>query len=212
MVVLNQWQYFSFCAWWSTVCMACLWLCSVLVSMLCRCIVASACYVWPYSGTNLRCVVMIYLAWEGLVRCNNFSIVMLLSSCPYSVLVMLGGLDGLCCWVLHSGIDLICVVGILLSWEVFVHFNCLPSLCCLPLSRCHVGAALLACWPLSWDASFRHWFAVCGWLCVVFGSVVHSGCSCIVVPLSSYYCAILVMLVAAVVVILGSHVNHCEQM
>ena len=51
-----------------------------------------------------------------------------------------------------------------------------------------------------------------GWHFVVLGSVLHSGCSCTVVPFSSYYCSILVMLVVAVVVILGSQVNHCVQM
>ena len=71
----------------------------MLVSVLCRCITASMSCVGSYfSGTNLLCVVGILFSWAIFLHCNLFTIVMLLSSCHYIILVML-------CSSLASAID-----------------------------------------------------------------------------------------------------------
>ena len=52
--------------------------------------------------------------------------VVVLSSYPYTILVMRSGLAGFCCGVLHSGTDLLCVLALLLFCAMFLHFNHFP--------------------------------------------------------------------------------------
>ena len=98
--------------------------------------------LWTHFGTDSL----------GFV-CDTFlfCLVMLPSSYPYTILVMLGKLTGLCFEALHSGTDLLCFVCV----RHFVVLGSIPTLWPLGynyaaflLSLFHIGDAQWARWPL----------------------------------------------------------------
>ena len=67
------------------------------------------------------------LSWALLLQFNHLAIVKMFSPYPYAVLVTHGRLTILNpAWELYSGVDLLCVLcvlGISLSWALFLPFN-----------------------------------------------------------------------------------------
>ena len=70
------------------------------------------CLMTLHSGTDLIWVLFVFgisLSWAVFLHFNNFVSFIVFSFYPYSLLVMLEGLTGLCHGPLHLGIDLLWV-------------------------------------------------------------------------------------------------------